>query len=421
MPEGIKKGTLYTLLGLGGSGLIMIAFNGIAARVLGPSGFGLFSVLYSWILIISALLGGGINVGTVKFISQFEAKGDKESIYATMKNGAILVGILFFLFLVCSPYLEILLRNRHLDGNALLFIVLVITILLRLPLIFVRSILCGLREFKFNALTNVGEYLSMLSFLWLFCLLFKWQLKGAAYSLISAEIIALAMGFIVLFSLRTRFIKFKKIKELGTFIRFAIPAGMINFLTIFLLRSGPLLIKACGEGEANQLVAVFAAGLTLVNAARLLFSALFTSLFPHLSRAEVLKDKEKLREYVQKSILFVAIVSVFMIIGFWLFGPFVLRVIFGKAFVPRRMDLVLIATMSGLFFLAQPFHSALLAKGLTIKVLVSWIIGSVVLLLFVYFSNLDALFRIEVGLCLANLVPFILMFGMLRRELRMTS
>jgi len=190
---------------------------------------------------------------------------------------------------------------------------------------------------------------------------------------------------------------------------------------VFLFRCGPFLIKTLGGPQANKLVGLFASVFALVSSARMLVSALSSALLPNLSRAEALGDIDLQKRYIKKSILFVLSVSLLVIILFGLLGPFIIKTVYGKEFILRRLDIFLIAAMGGFFFLAQLLNNILLARSLTKEVLISWGSALFILILFVWFARIETLLRVEAGLCLANFVALVLMLCMLRIKWRSYS
>ena len=421
MPEGVRKGTLYTLIGLGASGLLLFLFNMLAARMLGPSGFGILSVVYSLITTITPLLAGGINIGVIRFISVFEAKGEREKIQGTMKDGLVLWASFSLLALAVILILKDFIIAKYLDQNSFLFLVLILSTLFYSLLILVRSILSGLRELKLNAVTMIVQYSFMVLFLWGFVILLNLGVNGAAASLFSAALVSLIVTILICSTVKSRFIGSKSKGNLRMFFNFAGPVTLSNFLMYLLLRCGPLLIKTLGGLEANKLAGLFASVFALVGVVRMAVSALGTALFPNLSRADALENIELQKRYIKKSILVVSGLCLLMIIGFWCFGPAIIKIVYGKEFAMRRLDILLIAAMGSLFFLAALLNNILLAKNHVRDVLICWSVAGLVLISSVWLIRISPLLRVETSLCLANFAAFVSMLLMLRRALHVAK
>lgn len=416
MPEGVRKGTLYTLIGLGASGLLLFLFNMLAARMLGPSGFGILSVVYSLISATTPLLVGGISTGIVRFVSAFEAQKEKGKIQGTVRDGFILWICFFLLFLIVTSILRDSIRVKYLDGSSFLFVVFVLGVLFHSSLILICSILKGLREFRHNAVTIIAQYSFRVLFLLGFVIFLDSGINGASATLFSAPLVSLIIAILICFKLKGRLASGKPEGDLKGFFNFAGPVTLSSFLAIFLLRCGPLLIKTLGGIEANRSAGLFASVFALVSVGRMAVSALGTVLFPNLSRANALGNIELQKRYIRKSFFLMSGLCVLMIIGLWLFGPIIMKIVYGKEFVLRRLDILLIATMGGFFFLAQLLNSILLARSLTKEVLISWGSALLFLVLFIWITELSPLLRVEAGLCLATFTAFSLMLGMLRAK-----
>lgn len=421
MPEGVRKGSLYQLLGLGAGGAFLFLFNVIAARKLGPSGYGIMSVLYSLITVITPLLAGGIRLGTIKFISTFEARNEKYKIQATIRNSVVFLIPFLVLFLMVALVIRDPIKDKYLNHSFFLFLIFILSVFLRSFASLVRGVIQGLREFKYNIITIGIEYFSMLLFLLGSILFFGLGINGACTSLLSAQAITLVAGFLICHRFKSRLKNNKKNEDswgLRNFSHFVVPVAFSNFLSFFLFRSGPFLIKTLAEVDADKLAGLFASAFALVSVLRMLVESLSGALFPNLSRAEALRDVRLQKRYIKNSILFVTGMSITMTLIFWLLGPSILRVVYGKEFLLKRLDIFLIASMGGLYFSAQLLNTILFAKGLTTTVLISWSIGTIFLISFLWSTRIEPLLRVETGLCLANLVAFVLMMAVLKTRFR---
>ena len=87
---------------------------------------------------------------------------------------------------------------------------------------------------------------------------------------------------------------------------FVIPANFIGFFSMFILFSGPVLVKFFGGAEAYKIAGFFAAGIYLFRPIQALFNAFFISIFPYLSRAEALEDRRTLNKYIKYSSLLIS-------------------------------------------------------------------------------------------------------------------
>ncbi|MHA2600924.1 MAG: oligosaccharide flippase family protein [Candidatus Thorarchaeota archaeon SMTZ1-83] len=420
MPQGVRKGTFFSLLGFCAGGAFLFLFNVIAARTLGPSGYGVLNVLYSMTTVIVPLIAGGIRLGVARFISAFEAKQERAQLRATMRNSLVLLGGFLLLFLIAAFILKDFVQDRYLNHSLFLFLIFVFSVFVRSFVTLARGVLQGLREFKFNAITIGIEFASMLLLLLVLVLLLGQGLGGACSSILGASAITLLVTLAICYRSRGRLVgdgQEKSGPSLSEFLHFVAPVALANFLSLFLFRVGPFLIKTFGQSDVDQLVGLFAATFAIVSAVQLLVRALSGALFPNLSRVEAMEDVTRQKRYVKNSMLFMTLVCTAMILILWLIGPQILRLLYGKAFILRRLDFVLIAAMGGFYFLAQLASTILLAKGFPKEALTSWAIGVSLLILFVWFTDIETLLRVEIGLCLANFTALLGMLIVLRAKM----
>lgn len=420
MPQGVRKGTFFSFLGFCAGGALLFLFNVIAARRLGPSNYGVLNVLYSITTVIVPLIAGGIRLGAARFISAFEATHQRERIRATLRNSLLLLIGFLLVFLIAVLILRDSVEERYLNHSLFLFLIFVFSVFVRSFLTLARGILQGLREFQFNAITIGIEYASMLLLLLVLVLLLGQGLDGACTSILGASAITLVTALAIIHRSRSRLAGDGAGEDeapLGEFFRFVGPVALANFLSLFLFRAGPFLIKTFGRSDADRLVGLFAATFAIVSAVQLLVRALSGALFPNLTRVEAMEDFSRQRRYVRKSMLFVALVCTAMVLVLWLMGPRILHLFYGKEFILRRLDFVLIAALGGFYFLAQLASTILLAKGFPKETLISWVIGASLLIVFVWLVQIETLLRVEIGLCLANLTAFLAMLMALRAKM----
>lgn len=110
--KGLKSAFLMTVGNVGSTGVAAIAMI-IFSRQLGPEQFGIFSVLFSLMLILSRIGDMGINIAVSRAIAQNHDKPDVIVSYS--QNGsylkAIIMSAIVVLGLLCAPYLTNTLLN----------------------------------------------------------------------------------------------------------------------------------------------------------------------------------------------------------------------------------------------------------------------------------------------------------------------
>ncbi|MDI6840292.1 MAG: oligosaccharide flippase family protein [bacterium] len=413
MPQGVKKGALFSFIGLGGSGSVLFIFNVIAARTLGPANFGVFNILYSLIGPIATLLASGAADGIIRFSAAAEAMGEKAKISNAIRNGSLLTMALFIVFLVFALSTRNFIQTKYLDNKPAFFSIFILSVLFCSIIFLLRGIFQGLREFKYYSLSTLSEPLTRLIFLLLLVNILHFGITGACGSLLIGYFISLIPTACLCLTLRDRFTgdnKEAKNESQKEFFSFAALATFIHFFRIFILRSGPIFLKMLGGTDANLLTGLYSSALVLLNSLHILFTALSTAIFPNLTRVEVLKEEGIKKRYIKKAILLATGLASLMIILFSFLGAWILKVIYGKEFILSRLDLFLISSMMGFYFIAELLNYIFLAKLLTKEAFIIWSVSFLFLILFIYLSNLPPLLRVELGLCIASFLNFIFMF-----------
>jgi len=415
MPENIKKGTFLNFIAYTLSGLFMFLFNIIAARNLGPEKFGIISIMWSSIIIATRFLTAGIKDGTVKFISHYEATNDKGGMTrALITNLKFTVAVsLFFLFISFLSW-KILIYNLF-SGYLSLYIFFLISSTLYFLIYFTRGLLQGLRELKDSAISVIIEYSVMVISLIVFFTFAK-DVRLAGLSILLGPLFSLFFISSAITKLKKRFSsESSSHPDTKTLLHFVIPTSFINFSSGFITSLGPLFIKFLGD---FTLAGIFTASLVIFKGARTVISAIFISIFPHLSRQEALKNYETLNRIIRSGFIFIVVVFVILVIVSLTIGNTVIEFIYGKEFTIERVHLFLMSLFTGFFLLSELFNRVLLVKSMIKELIISWFIafGILVILLFM---PLTPLFRVEIALLGAGFSAFIGMFIFLylkRRE-----
>lgn len=403
MPENIRKGTILNFFAYTLSGIFFFAFKIIAARALGPEHFGIVSVMLATVWIISRFLSTGIKDGATRFIAHHEAIGDDRGMTRVFLDCVKFTISVSFFFLLIYLVLFAFLTSRLFSEYLSLSILFAASSLLYFFLFFLRGVLQGLRELKDSALSIIIEFSVMLIALIVFFLIAE-DLRLAALAIFLAPLSSLI--FILLTSIKHR----KRFAEEASsepraksLLGFIVPTSFINFSSGFMTQLGPPLIRFLG---GFALAGVFTASLDIFKAARTALNALFISIFPHLSRQEALRNKEKLARMIRNGLLMVGSVFAIMIVVSAFFGQTIVQFVYGEEYAIARIHLIMMAFFTGFFLLSELFNRILLAKAMIRQLSISWIIASLVLIISL-FIPLSPLLRVEVAFLGAGCTAFI--------------
>ena len=398
MPQGMKKGVAYSLTGQIVSGFFLLVFNISAARILGPEKYGILNVFYALLLAFSTLMGMGMLDGMVRYISAY--KSEKKGIGSILREGFI-----FFLIMYITVFLIIFIGRKYFalkffDGNLKIIYIFTITAFL-LPLLtsYAYSIMEGLREFSGVAVANSSVYILM--FL-IFILFVHFTGKKEVFAGIYSITFSLFLGLILsgVFILRIGKIRFSPLDK-RMFYKFLVIATVLNFLDVFILRAPPIFIKLFGGDMGNKLVGIFSSMFSLVSSSKTLLLAVFTVLMPHIALAEGEKNLELGRSYVKKGIIYVFPLVGGMILIFALWGPEIIRLIYGNKFVISRLNATLITLIMSLYLTAKLANRIFVGKGIVRENLFYLLGVNIFLIILLFFIKVSPLLSVEIAFNIA--------------------
>lgn len=404
MPENIKKGTFINFIAYTLSGLFLFLFKIIAARGLGPAKFGIISVFWASILVTARFLTTGIKDGATRYISHYEAVNDKEGMTKTFLAHLKFMILITLFFLFVSLLLFRIITDNLFFGYVSLYILFIISCILYFSLLFLRGSLQGLRELKDNAISIIVEYSVMVLSLIIFFSFVK-DVRLAGLSILLAPFSSLLFILSTARKHKKRFsVEPSLHPKTKTLLFFVIPTSFINFSSGFITQLGPLFIKFLGN---FSLAGIFTVSLDIFKAARTALTALFISIFPHLSRQVALKNRKILNRMIREGLIFVLLAFIILIIVSLTIGQTIIRIIFGEEFVLDKIHLFLMSLFTGFFLLSELFNRVLLAKSMIKELTISWLIAFGFLFILLFFIPLGPLFRVELAFLGAGVVAFI--------------
>ena len=413
----LPDGTVTVALGLVVNGIAAYAFLGLAGRTLGTEPYEPLAVL--WALIY--LIGPGFFLPFEQEVSRSLANRWAQGIGAgdLVRQASILAaglaGVLVAIGAIASPWLV----DRLFGGEWLLIIGLELAILGYAAVHVARGTLAGLGRFRGYSAYYMGE--NTLRFV-----------GGAALALIgvaTAGPFGLVVGVAPALALAVALRPEKDLASPGPpapWGELAAALGSLlaaSVLTAFLLYAGPVAIELLADESQSGEASKFLAGLTIARVPVFLFQAVQAALLPKLS---ALAGAGRLVEFRQRlSRLLIVVVSIGMVgvVGAFLLGPTIIRLLFGEDFVIGRTDIALLAGSSAAFMLAVALGQALIALSGQSQVAVGWLLGVITFFVVTALGN-DLLLRVELGLVTGSGVAAV-MIGLLatkrlRRQLQTT-
>lgn len=170
-----------------------------------------------------------------------------------------------------------------------------------------------------------------------------------------------------------------------------------SFLMQLLVNAGPIAVKLLATEAEDELAGRFLAGLVLTRVPLFLFQAVQAALLPKLAGLAASGRKADFRTGLRRLLIVVIAIGALAILGAFLVGPPLLRLLFSSEFRLGRRDLTMLATASAGFMLAQALSQALIALEGHARTALGWFVAIATFTVITALGN-DLLLRVELGL-----------------------
>jgi O-antigen/teichoic acid export membrane protein len=343
----LKKSSI-TFIGTIVSAIFGAIFYIIAARFLGPSGFGILTVSLTVMTLTSDIGDLGTNTGLVNFVSRY-IKKKKYRAYRFLKIGLevkVLVWMVVFIFgyLLSNPVAQFLFKKEELAGPIRFAFLGVLSNLLFSYIIYVLQ---AMQKFWSWSLIQAGtNLLRLLVFLAIFSLGYM-SVNNTLVVYIFAPLIGFAIGLRII---GTKFLSVKnEMKVAGDFFKYnkwvaafailsAVGAKMDTLLSARLLDSAQVGIYSA----ANQMVKIVPQ----------IVAAFGTVIGPKMAETENFKD---FFLYFKKSQVLVLILTFLGVLTIPI-GLFVIPYVFGDQYIDMGAVFVILFVAMLVFLISVPIH-----------------------------------------------------------------
>jgi O-antigen/teichoic acid export membrane protein len=415
---GIKSGTVYMAFSYSLSTVLVLGFQVIAVRILKPEQYGLVSVLYSSVVFLSLFLGQTFELTLSRYVSEYEAKG--------LDCFSLIKQALFWqaCALVCFLGISILLRDeiikRLFPEMPLFFYVLIACGVCYSFEVGIRGVMRGLREFGYYGTVTITINLFRIVFLLLLVGVMQKGLLGAGLSILLASIANVSISFFWYLRAWDR-LKGKSAGVQGMtlwrLLQFVAPTMAMFGCGTYFYNTGPMFIKLLGGQSANELAGLFLIAVMISRLPLQLSEALSTNLLPNMSRLSAQDDWRSMKHYITKSYQLFVPLSLAAIVGVYLFGPYILRLLHPE-FSYSRLGLTLLMSGTAVIMLVAAYNQFLLARSKMTSVVIGWLVGCGVLTAIILTLPGDILFRLEIGYLVAAIAIWIRLAISANRSLR---
>ncbi|MEM2956103.1 MAG: oligosaccharide flippase family protein [Candidatus Pacearchaeota archaeon] len=340
-------------------------YHFFSARLLGPAEYSIVASLFSIIYMISIGSTTIQNVVT-KFTAEFKAKNENNKIIFLFRKGmkklSIYAIILLVLYVLASPLIA-----NFLKISLIPVLILSPYILLSILIPFNRGILQGLQKFKSLGINMIIDgVVKLISALILIYLGLK------ANGAIAAPVIGTAVAFAFTFPLLRFNNKISNVKISSKEIyKFTIVSFTALFLITAIYNIDIFLVKHFFSAE----IAGHYAALSLMG--KIVFfgaTAIGITMFPKISE---LTNKKRIECVFKKSFLFTFLITVIVVIIYFLFPKLLIKFVFGQEY----LDIANLLGLFGIFMSLVSLSYICILKKLAIgKKKFVWILLSAVIM-----------------------------------------
>ncbi|MGH7723755.1 MAG: lipopolysaccharide biosynthesis protein [Candidatus Dormibacteria bacterium] len=170
-----------------------------------------------------------------------------------------------------------------------------------------------------------------------------------------------------------------------------------SMATQFMFNGGTVVVQLLASPSEQRAAGTFLNGRVLAFVPLFLFQAVTAALLPRLSALHSRESRAEFQRTLARLLMFVGALGAVAIVGAFVLGPTVLRLVFGPNFALSSRDLALLAASCTALMAAQALGQGLIARAVYRGVVAGWLAGvagffAVVLLVH------PLLLRVELGL-----------------------
>ncbi|MHB8134990.1 MAG: lipopolysaccharide biosynthesis protein [Anaerolineaceae bacterium] len=395
---GVKTGTIYMAFSYTLTTIFVLGFQMIAIRLLNPEQYGLVSVLYSSVVFSSLFLGHTFEITLSNFVSEYDAS---EKNYFLLIKRVWLIQIITLMFFILLSFLfkKLIIQGLFPEVPNFFYIFIACGVFYSIE-IGLRGVMRGLREFGLFGALIVTQNLFRIIYLLLFVVVLNKGLFGAGLSILMASVTNL---LITIFWYHRVWNKLKGHQSflndpntLRQLLKFILPTMAMFGCSTYFYNTGPSFIKLLGGSSANEMAGLFLIAVMISRLPLQLSEALSTNLLPNMSRLCTTGDWRQIRYYIIKSYQIFIPLALIAIVGVYLLGPIIIRIIYPE-FSYDRLGLTMLMVATSVIMLVAAFIQFLLARKKIANVVIGWLVGSIVLTLIIFLLPGNILFRLETG------------------------
>ncbi len=367
--QGAGAGSLYVAGAFAVSGVLTYVFHGLAARVLGPEGYGGLGVLWAATFLAVQTIWPGFTQTLGRYVAEREARDEdwRPVVLSVKRLQLTLLGVFLLVALPASP----LLAKGVFGGDWTLTLAFVAAVAAYAPEYFRRGTFGGHRRFARLGALHVAESSSR-ALISGVLLVAGAGVAGPAAAIVLAPLVGVLL---------VREVPGEPPEREGEpfsaveGIRFAGPVLLCVAFAQALMNGGPILVSTLGGPDAQERAGILLAALILARVPQYVLSPAIAGLLPHASRVLAAEGRRGLDRFVGKAAGAVGLAGAATVAGVWLFGERAMSLFYGPGFGAGREALVLLATLAAFYLLSETLNQALFSLGRARLAVLGWLVG----------------------------------------------
>lgn len=400
--RGLLKDNSWLFAGFFLQGSFSYIYHLFMGRILGPEDYGVLVAILSISYLIMVFIET-IQLTITKLVSKFKAKLEfqriKYLLIASLKRMFIYGGILCFTIIIFSPFITSFLKIKNLSPIVILGLFIITSFLLAVT----RGVLQGLQKFKELATNYITE-----GFVKFICgvglVLFGYGVSGALGGI--------AISFLVAFVFSFSSIKLAKKIERFNFGSFYLSSfkTLITLASLtFIYSIDVILVKHFfNAAEAGYYAALSTLG-------KIIFFASYSVSYVMFSKIPEYEKNKKTKTILYKSLILITIISIPILLFYFLFPEFSIKLLFGSDFLSIKNYLGLfgvVITLFSLVYTVSLYNLSLDRKNFIYLLLIFNILE--IVLIFLFHNSIIQIVYILLFLMLILLVILLISTGVFK-------
>jgi O-antigen/teichoic acid export membrane protein len=369
----LKKGVSYTLVAQLVSMAMLFAVSVLLTRALGTRDYGLYSIFYNGVMMMSTIGDLGINSAITKFFAENDAEGDAKGNYQILRTAVFAHAAIAIGMLLGSLAFAHIIISIWFDGNGLLLFFFVASTILLIYSSDMMGALYGWRELKPVAIRNGAQYLLYLPITTVFVLIFGWGVLGAASAFTITLAILLAWLF---FYIRGAF-RDSRLQQSNQLVfckllTFALPFSVATVLQTIVTYAPIILTKAFGvTSYTNQLVGYISIAVLLSSILQALLITVIKSSYGYTAHWFARGDIKRIERYVLGMDLMIVALFVLAGLASTALLPLFLLAAYGEQYMGVNQYFFLALFAALVRTVAVLYNSILLSLGRPVSTLIA--------------------------------------------------